>query len=631
MSALVPESTLPDRISLVHHRLARSLVLGISVLLLACGSGGGDEPTAPPVPIVAVVLLTTPTDTVAIGDTVALVAHAQTSSGQSVDNVQFNWTSSDTSVARVDQLGRMTLIAVGATTVVAKAVAPLANVPTPVSGERTLAVKNLIRTITLARAAGTDTVAMGDTIRVAATARDGSGNVVAGAQFSWSVSDTSLAQVDSGGVVIARAMGGVTVSALATGPSDFVHGRVTAATQMKVRLFLTSISSGVSEHTCGVGRGGVVYCWGSGSSGQIGNGATSAPGAESATPVRVSSADRFASVAVGPDNSSDGGHACGITIGGALDCWGSGAYGMLGDGFHGEGNPVYSVAAPVRVSPGPYETLSAGVNTSCALATSGDTYCAGSNYMSQLGVDTVPELCGQDDAGGAYIAGCSTKFLHIPAPAFVSLSQGGGTTCGLTSAGQAWCWGRNTLGNSGVGYATPVAAPSQMVGGISFSSISIGAIVGCGVTSAGAAYCWGGNQFGTIGNGVWSTDVGIPPTAVQSPVAFTAIAVGGSHACGLTAGGDVYCWGSNRFGELGSPTTQTCGPPGTGGTAPCSPQPVQVQSAPKFAAITAGAAFTCGLTSLGATYCWGSSEYGQLGNGTTTGSSTVPVRVTDIQ
>jgi alpha-tubulin suppressor-like RCC1 family protein len=608
-------------------RRSRAIMIAALVLVSSCGA----DTSAPTPPSVASVFVTTPNDTVAVGDTIALSVQAQSSSGQVIENIQYTWSSSDTNVASVDQSGRLALREPGSVTVTATAVGPSANVQTQISGHHALLAKNYVRTITLSRASGTDTVGMGDTVRIAAAARNGSGNAVPTAQFNWTVSDTSIAQIDATGAMIARAMGTVTVAAQASGPPDIVRGKVTGSTQMTIRLAFVSISSGGSEHTCGVGRGGVTYCWGSAYEGQIGNGASGLLGTIAPIPVRVSGPDLFASVAAGPTNSSDGGHTCAITTGGALDCWGSGAYGMLGNGVHNEGIPPYFVTSPIRVSSGPFKQVTGGTMTNCALTTSGDAYCAGSNYLSQLGVDTLPELCGQNEAGGAYIATCSTKFLHIPAPAFTSLSQGGGTTCGLTGAGQAWCWGRNDLGNAGVGYITPVRAPSQVVGGIAFTQISIGGMVSCGLSANGTAYCWGGNQFGGIGNGTWSINVGILPTPVTSAVAFKSISVGESHACALTTGGDAYCWGTNRYGELGAATSETCGPPNTGGTSPCSTLPVQVQNAPKFTTITTGWAFTCGLTNAGSAYCWGNAQYGALGNGSTSGSSLVPVRVKDTQ
>src|SRR2546425_9544657 len=98
-------------------------------------------------------------------------------------------------------------------------------------------------------------------------------------------------------------------------------------------------------------------------------------------------------------------------------------------------------------------------------------------------------------------------------------------------------------------------------------------------------------------------------------VKFAAVSVGGIHTCGVAAGGVAYCWGWNTRGQLGD---------GTSGTERWVP--IRVLGDARFAAVSAGDRYTCGLTAAGAAYCWGLNGWGQLGDGTTTDrSSPVPV------
>src|SRR4051794_36979846 len=84
----------------------------------------------------------------------------------------------------------------------------------------------------------------------------------------------------------------------------------------------------------------------------------------------------------------------------------------------------------------------------------------------------------------------------------------------------------------------PAAAPSAALGSVaalSFLQVSAGGNTSCGLTTAGLAYCWGANQT--------------RPVAVPGGHHFVQISAGGEHNCAVTSTNEAYCWGNNRWGQ----------------------------------------------------------------------------------
>jgi alpha-tubulin suppressor-like RCC1 family protein len=102
-------------------------------------------------------------------------------------------------------------------------------------------------------------------------------------------------------------------------------------------------------------------------------------------------------------------------------------------------------------------------------------------------------------------------------------------------------------------------------------------------------------------------------TATAAP-AFTQVSAGARETCGVTAENGAYCWGFNEFGEIGDGTT-------TGRL-----RPVAVAGGLLFRMISVGTNYACGVTTDYRAYCWGFNGDGLLGDGTTINrASPVPV------
>ncbi len=139
----------------------------------------------------------------ALGDNVRLAAQVRDQIGRVMDDVRVSWSSADTTVATVDSTGLVTAAGGGATTVSAMA--------GEVSGEAVVAVMQSASSVVVTPAS--DTVALGDTLRLAAEAFDENGHTVAGTEFNWSSSNASIAGVDDSGLVTGNGEGLATITA----------------------------------------------------------------------------------------------------------------------------------------------------------------------------------------------------------------------------------------------------------------------------------------------------------------------------------------------------------------------------------------------------------------------------------
>ena len=107
------------------------------------------------------------------------------------------------------------------------------------------------------------------------------------------------------------------------------------------------------------------------------------------------------------------------------------------------------------------------------------------------------------------------------------------------------------------------------------------------------------------------------PTATSWNTVFTlaSIDAGTTYNCAVRTDGTLWCWGSNRRGQLGDGTTTN------------RATPVQVGTGTTWASVSAGDSHTCATRTDGTLWCWGFNRLGQMGTGTSIYYSTTPVQV----
>lgn len=354
------------------------------------------------------------------------------------------------------------------------------------------------------------------------------------------------------------------------------------------------VIDGGSTHACGVDGGGQARCWGRNNFAQLGDNSYVNSPVSVATSQGVLS---FAQIAAADS------HTCALTTTtGLAYCWGANADGRVGDSTAMNNRPT-PVAVYGNLS---FSSISAGERHVCALTSGGQAYCWGGNDYGQLGNN-------------------STSFSRIPVAVqqpvgvtFFQITAGKWHTCALALGGQSYCWGYGAAGQLGYGFTfgdSIPAAVSQPVG-VTFASINTGYDHTCGLTSGGNAYCWGENGNSQLGD---STTVDrYTPVAARMPsgVTYSEIAAAGFSTCAISTTNNAYCWGLGSSGQLGN-----------GSTAPSRlPLAVSMPSGVSFYVIRALATAVCASDGVGQVWCWGKNYYGQLGDNSTNDSS-VPVAV----
>jgi alpha-tubulin suppressor-like RCC1 family protein len=355
---------------------------------------------------------------------------------------------------------------------------------------------------------------------------------------------------------------------------------------------ITAISVG-DFHTCVITSSGGVKCWGHNVDGQLGDGTT----LDQTTPVDVVGLSSVVtSIAAG------GYHTCALVSTGGIKCWGDSKFGQIGN-FSATG-PQLTPMDVTGLSSG-VTAIAAGAEHNCALTSAGGVKCWGHNWSGQLGDGTISEL-----EGGSWapvdVTGLSSGVTAIAAA--------GPNTCALTSDGGVKCWGFNNGGEVGDGTMVVRPAPVDVLG---LSSGVTAITTNCALTSSDGIKCWGVNSVGQLGNNTAESPVG-SVDVVGLPSGVIAIAKGWNHNCALTSSGEVMCWGDNTFGQLGI------------GENSYHTITVDVQNLSSgVIAISANDFNTCAITTIGGVKCWGANWTGQLGDGTTNGSTT-PVDVVGL-
>jgi len=331
----------------------------------------------------------------------------------------------------------------------------------------------------------------------------------------------------------------------ATLPKVGADFRLRVGLQNKSAYFkkLAEYGSGY-EHSCAIMSDDSAYCWGNGQYGALGTNSTTS----STTPVPVYTQDVLNGKTI-KQITTGYYHTCVIASDDKDYCWGYGLAGRLGDNGIVQKNAPYPVRefATTVVS-----QIAAGNEHTCSLNSEGKLYCWGKGINGELGRDvllgsTTPTAVNMSNFGAESVKQvvAGDKYSHA---------------CAVISGGQeVYCWGKNNkgqIGNATFGYrniASRAFGSSILSGGKTVKNVYAGGEFTCMVLNTGEIYCWGDNFNGQMGSGAAT---GFLPSPVKVNVPFassgeTSMYVGKDFLCALRTG-EMYCWGNNNKGQVGN-------------------------------------------------------------------------------
>ncbi|RKH49818.1 RCC1 domain-containing protein, partial [Corallococcus llansteffanensis] len=225
---------------------------------------------------------------------------------------------------------------------------------------------------------------------------------------------------------------------------------------------------------------------------------------------------------------------------------------------------------------------------------------------------------GQNVAGQLGTGSTSSTPLSQPSqvnglPAIKAIAAGIAHSLALDVDGNVWAWGQNASGQAGLGTAGgTVLVPTRVAALSSIQAIAANGNFSLALGADGRLWAWGQNASGQVGTGNTSASVATPGV-VQGLPTVRAMAAGVNHALALDADGKVWGWGLNTSAQVG-----------TGATSAAVLAPVLVAGLPRAKAVAAGAGHSLIIDEqFGNVWAWGQNTFGQVGTGSTSATPVV--------
>ncbi len=295
-----------------------------------------------------------------------------------------------------------------------------------------------------------------------------------------------------------------------------------------------------------------------------------------------------------PQTESGGSHTVMLKVDGSVWTYGQNEYGQLGIGSSQYSDVPMKVAFPKNTV---ITKIATGEDHSLALDSEGNVWVWGRNQYYQLGNNSVEYLL------------TPTKITEIKG--IKDIDCGTYNSFAVTNTGEVYSWGLNANGECGVGNYTGKILITKAKYLTDVIDIKAGKNHTIVLKSTGEVLVAGSNLYGELGNSTYEPRRQYLFKKVEDLKNIVAIGTGNSNNLALDTSSNVYTWGSNIYGELG-----------TGSADSSTPTPTIVPGVSNIRYLKGGKNTSILLDNIGNTYVTGLNKLGSLGNNTKQNIST---------
>nr|XP_054379371.1 probable E3 ubiquitin-protein ligase HERC4 isoform X6 [Pongo abelii] len=277
-------------------------------------------------------------------------------------------------------------------------------------------------------------------------------------------------------------------------------------------------------------------------------------------------------------------------------CWGNASFGQLGLGGIDEEIVLEPRKSDFFINK-KVRDVGCGLRHTVFVLDDGTVYTCGCNDLGQLGHEKSRKK--------------PEQVVALDAQNIVAVSCGEAHTLALNDKGQVYAWGLDSDGQLGlVGSEECIRVPRNIksLSDIQIVQVACGYCHSLALSKASEVFCWGQNKYGQLGLGT-DCKKQTSPQLLKSllGIPFMQVAAGGAHSFVLTLSGAIFGWGRNKFGQLGLNDENDR----------YVPNLLKSLRSQKIVYICCGEDHTAALTKEGGVFTFGAGGYGQLGHNST--------------